>query len=171
MLHCPAKKRGLIGPGQPRRHISRSGWPGMAARPLIRHATNRRHLGRLQIVRPAHRLRKHKNIASEYRDLAPYRSKVAQRLPRRGARWPPARGNTLATGPSPAWFPIYRSERVLRQRKRIESTDRARLIVEKSAQSSRKKRHPRNTPVKLSCVGSRGRRVFRHRLRTTGTTI
>jgi hypothetical protein len=37
----------------------------MAARLLIRHATNRKHLGRLQIVRPALRIRKHKNIASD----------------------------------------------------------------------------------------------------------
>ena len=37
----------------------------MAAQLLIRHATNRKHLGRLQIVRPAYRLRKYKNIAAD----------------------------------------------------------------------------------------------------------
>ena len=36
----------------------------MAARPLIRHATDRQHFDRPQIVRPAHRLRKHKDVAS-----------------------------------------------------------------------------------------------------------
>jgi hypothetical protein len=46
----------------------------MAARPLIRHATNRKHFGRLQIVRPAHRLRKYKNIDADI-GIAPHTDK------------------------------------------------------------------------------------------------
>ena len=89
----------------------------MAARPLIRHATDRQHFDRPQIVRPAHRLRKHKDIAADI-GIAP---RTVQRWLNAylgggldGLRSRKARGNALATRPSPAWFPIYRSERVLR---------------------------------------------------------
>jgi hypothetical protein len=48
----------------------------MAARLLIRHATNREHLGRLQIVRPAHRFRKHKNIAADIGTRSVFHRKI-----------------------------------------------------------------------------------------------
>jgi hypothetical protein len=87
----------------------------MAARPLIRYATDRQHFDRPRIVRPAHRLRMHKDIAADI-GIAP---RTVQRWLNAylgggldGLRSRKARGNALATRPSPAWFPIYRSERV-----------------------------------------------------------